>query len=88
MSERNGDRARFGRDRKRKALRRKQNREFRHSLSALPAIHLTTQRMSVLGGQVDSRAEGNRQLWDARDSEAGTAPLSGKSVDSHRARKT
>jgi hypothetical protein len=28
MSERNGDKARFGRERKRKILRRKRNREF------------------------------------------------------------
>ena len=33
MSERNGDRARFGRDRKRKILNRKRVREFRLALA-------------------------------------------------------
>ena len=34
MSERNGDKSRFGRLRKKKILRRKRNRELREALSA------------------------------------------------------
>lgn len=34
MSERNGDKARFGRERKRKILRRKGNRELRRALES------------------------------------------------------
>jgi hypothetical protein len=62
VSERNGDKARFGRDRKRKALRRKKNQEFRRNLVTLPAIHVSTQRMSGLGWRVDPNAEISPQL--------------------------
>lgn len=67
MSERNGDRARFGRARKRKALQRERNREMRRA--ELPAIHLSTQRMSALGWHVDATAKGDPHLLDARTAE-------------------
>jgi hypothetical protein len=66
MSERNGDRARFGKDRKRKVLRRKRNREVRQGLVVLAPIHLSTQRMSDLGWQVDPKAEAHRQVLQVR----------------------
>jgi hypothetical protein len=66
MSERNGDRARFGKDRKRKALRRKRNRDLRQSLAVLTPIHLSTQRMSDLGWQVDPKAEVHQQVLHVR----------------------
>lgn len=41
MSERNGDRSRFGRERRQKILRRKRNRELCQALSA-PGPRLTS----------------------------------------------
>jgi len=44
MSERNGDKSRFGRERKRKILRRKRNRELTQALGAATPSPATTQK--------------------------------------------
>jgi hypothetical protein len=62
VSEGNGDKARLGETASGKPCAGKKNQEFRRNLVTLPAIHVSTQRMSGLGWRVDPNAEVSPQL--------------------------